>query len=114
MTNATDPPTLMAYLPMLHANETASVQTDSFGKRICIEVFEGVIQPWETTQWWGHHDLAVRSPNSTIQGQVNPSLVWNATELGLYTVVVVSREEGAQNTPVNLQISVGGILLNQE
>jgi hypothetical protein len=114
MTNATDPPTLMAYLPMLHSNETVSVQTDSFGKRICIEVFEGVIQPWETTQWWGHHDLAVRSPNSTIQGQVNPSLVWNATELGLYTVVVVSREEGAQNTPVNLQISVGGILLNQE
>jgi hypothetical protein len=113
MTNATDPPALMVYLPMLHASETVSMQADSFGKKICLEVYEGFIQPWETTQWWGHHDLVTRSPNSTIQGQVNPSLVWNATKSGLYTVVVVSREEGAQNTPVGLQISGGGNLLNQ-
>jgi Dolichyl-phosphate-mannose-protein mannosyltransferase len=113
MTNSTNPPTLMAYLPILHPNETVSVQTNSFGKEVCVEVFEGVIQPWETTHWWGNHQLVVRSPNSTILGRVNPSLVWNATESGLCTVVVVSREEGAQNTPVSLQISGGGNLLSQ-
>jgi hypothetical protein len=107
MTNATNPPTLMTYLPMLHANETVSVQTDSFGKEICLEIYEGVIQPWETTQWWGTHGLAARSPNSTIQGQINSSLVWNSTKSGLYTIVVVLREEYTQDTTVDLQISRG-------
>jgi hypothetical protein len=107
MTDATDPPTLMAYLPMLCANETVSVQTDSFGKEICVEIFEGVIQPWETTSWWGRHELAARSPNSTILGQVSPSLVWNATKSGLYTLVIVLREGYAQDTRVDLKISRG-------
>ena len=107
MTGATDPPTLMTYLPVLHANEKVTVQTDSFGKEICIEIFEGVIQPWETTSWWGRHELAVRSPNSTVQGQVNSSLVWNATKSGLYTLVIVLREGYAQDTRVDLKISRG-------
>jgi len=110
MTNATDPPSLMAYLPMLYANETVLVQTESFGKEICIEIFEGVIQPWETAGWWRRHELVVRSPNSTVYGQVNPSLVWNSTKSGLYTLIIVPRQAYAEVTEVDLQVSIGGAL----
>ena len=105
--NATVPPTLMAYLPMLRGNTTVLLQTNSFGKEICIEVFEGVIQPWETTEWWRRHELAIRSPNSTISGQVNPSLEWNARESGLYTLVIVPRERDWEVTRVDLKMSLG-------
>ena len=105
--NATVPPTLMAYLPMLPDNATVLVQTNSFGKKICIEIFEGVIQPWETTEWWRRHELAIRSPNSTINGQVNPSVKLNATQSGLYTLVIVPRERDYEATKVDLQVSMG-------
>lgn len=105
--NATVPPTLMVYLPMLRNNATVMLKTNSFGKKICLEVFEGVIQPWETTEWWRRHELAIRSPNSTISGQVDPSLVWNAGESGLYTLIIVPREKDWEITRVDLQVSIG-------
>ncbi len=108
ITYTTDPPTLMAYLPIFRSNETMTVQTDSFGKKICVEIFEGLIQPWEATGWWKNHGLATRTPNSTTIGQVNPSLTWNATKSGLYTMVIVLRDAYSENTIIDLQISKGG------
>jgi hypothetical protein len=96
----------MVYLPMLRDSATVLLKTNSFGKKICIEVFEGVIQPWETTEWWKRHPLAVRSPNS-IFGQVDPSLVFNARESGLYTLIIVPKEKDWEITKVDLQASIG-------
>jgi hypothetical protein len=98
----------MVYLPLLGENETFRVQTNSFGKAIRIELFEGVIQPWETTGWWEYRGVAVRSPDLTVYGQVNASLVWNIEKSGLYTLVIVLREKYAEDTKVDLKISVGG------
>lgn len=108
ITDATSPPTLMVYLPILGDDEKILVQTESFGKEICIELFEGVIQLWETTRWWAHRELAVRSPDSITYGQVNPSLVWDVEKSGLYTLVVVLRDYYTQDTKVDLKISIEG------
>jgi hypothetical protein len=108
MTSATFPPTLMVYLPILYDNETLMVQTDSFGKEISLEIFEGVIQPWETTEWWGQHALVARSPSLPTYGQVNPSLVWKTKESGLYTLVIMLRDGYVQDAKVDLRISLGG------
>lgn len=107
--NATVPPALMVYLPLLHDNETIAVQTNSFGKEIAIEIFEGVIQPWENTKWWMRHELAAKSPNSTNpdKGIVNPSLWLNATRNSLYTLVIVPKERDWEPTTINLQVSMG-------
>ena len=108
LTDTTSPPTLMVYLPILGDNEKILVQTNSYGKTICIEIFEGVVQPWETTQWWAHRELAVRSPDSISYGRLNPSLVWKFETTGLYTLVVVLRDEYVRDTKVDLQITIGG------
>jgi len=105
ITDTTFPPTLMVYLPILDKNETVLVQTNSFGKNISVELFEGVIHPWET-RWWGNHKQVVRSP--IINGQPNASLAWNVQESGLYTLVIVLNEDYTQDTRVDLQISMGG------
>jgi 4-amino-4-deoxy-L-arabinose transferase-like glycosyltransferase len=108
MTKKTSPPTMMVYLPILDKYDRVLVQTNSHGKEICVEVFEGVIEPSETTEWWKHRELAARSPNSIVAGEINPSLVWNVEKTGLYTIVVVLREDFAEDTKVELQISIGG------
>jgi hypothetical protein len=111
ITNSTSPPTLMAYLPILYANETVQVQTNSFGKEISVELVEGVIQPWETTQWWEHHTIVARSPSLPTYGQPDASLVWKTRkteEPGIYTVVIMLREGYTQDAEVNLRISIGG------
>jgi len=108
MTEKTSPPTIMVYLPILDKYDRVLVQTNSYGKEICVEVFEGVIEPSETTEWWKHRELAARSPNSIVAGEINPSLVWNVEKTGLYTIVVVLREDFAKDTKVELQISIGG------
>ncbi len=108
ITNATSPPTLMVYLPLLRDNNTLRVQTNSFGKSICIELFEGVIQPWETTRWWEYRRVAVRSPDLIVYGQFDASLVWHVEKSGLYTLVIVLREEYVEDTKVDLKISIGG------
>ena len=108
ITNLTFPPTLMVYLPILYGNETVLVQTDSFGKEISVEIFEGAIQPWETTEWWEHHAIVARSPSLPTYGQANPSLVWKTKESGLYTMVIMLRDGYIQDVEVDLQISIGG------
>jgi 4-amino-4-deoxy-L-arabinose transferase-like glycosyltransferase len=110
ITDLTNPPALIVYLPILYAKDIVSVRTSTFDKEMCIEVFEGVIQPWENTEWWGHRELAVRSPDSIVVGQNDPSLVWNVEKTGFYTVVLVLREGYVQDTRVDLQISIGGNL----
>jgi 4-amino-4-deoxy-L-arabinose transferase-like glycosyltransferase len=110
-TSSTFPPTLMVHLPILYNNETIKVQTNSFGKEISVEIFEGVIQPWETAQWWEHHEIVARSPSMPAYGQTNPHLVWktkNTEEPGLYTMVITLRDEYNQNVEADLQISIGG------
>ena len=108
ITSATSPPTLMVYLPVLDENETLLVETNSFEKFICAELFEGVIQPWETTSWWEYREVAVRSPDLTVYRQINASLVWNVEKSGLYTLVIVLREKYVEDIRVDLKISVGG------
>ena len=107
MTNTTLPPTLMVYLPFLHENETIQVQTNSFKKAIGLEIYKGIIQPWENTNWSQSHDLAAKTLGSIVQGQTNPSLVWKATKSGLYTLVIVLRDGYSEDTKVDLQISRG-------
>ncbi len=110
-TNMTVPPTLMVHLPLLRDQETVIVQSNSFGKKICIEVFDGVIQPWEDTEWWKRHELVVRSPNSATGGQTSPSARWDATKSGLYTLVIVPRERDWETTKVELQVSMGAVVI---
>lgn len=104
----TTPQSLMVYLPILGENQTVTVKTETFGKKVCIEIFEGIIQPWENTEWWKHRELAVRTPNSISYGQLNPSLTWKVERSGLYTLVIVLREEKVEDASVNLQVSIGG------
>ncbi len=111
MTSSTFPPTLIIYLPILYNNETITVLTDTFGKEISVEIFEGVIQPWETAHWWEHHEIVARSPSMPAYGQADPCIVWKTRkteEPGLYTMVVMLRDEYSQDVEVNLQISIGG------
>jgi hypothetical protein len=111
ITNATSPATLMVYLPMLYDNETVLVETDSFGKEISVELFEGIIQPWETAQWWEHHEIVARSPSLPTEGQTNPSIAWKTKKIkepGLYTMVIMLREEYVQDVELDLRISIGG------
>jgi 4-amino-4-deoxy-L-arabinose transferase-like glycosyltransferase len=111
ITNMTFPPALMVYLPILPDNETVLVQTDSLGKEISVEIVEGVIQPWETTQWWEHHVIVARSPSLPTYGQADPSLVWKTRKIeesGLYTIIIIPRDGYSQDWEVNMQISIGG------
>jgi 4-amino-4-deoxy-L-arabinose transferase-like glycosyltransferase len=106
ITNNTMPPTLTVYLPMLNASETLTVNATSNGQPIGIELYEGVIQPWETTNWWHNHNLATRSPAFTNSGLVDPSMVWETKHSGLYTVVIVLRDSYRGDATVALQINV--------
>jgi hypothetical protein len=108
ITNSTFPPTLMVYLPILYVNETVLVQTDSFGKEISVEIIEGVVQPWETSEWWEHHAIIARAPSLPTYGETNPTLVWKTKKSGLYTMVIMLKDEYLPDIEVDLQISMGG------
>jgi hypothetical protein len=108
ITDKTVPPTLMVYLPIVNESENLQFNTTSYGKQIGIELYDGVIQPSETTDWWLNHDLVMRSPESIVVGTINPSLVWETKQSGLYTLVIVLRQGyDAQNTKIDLQVTEG-------
>jgi len=106
-TNMTEPPTLMVYLPILSGNEKIEIQTNSHGKKISVEIFEGVIQPWETTKWWERHRMVARVPELPIWGIQNPTLIWKA-EPGVYTLAAVLWDEFSPDAKVDLSITIGG------
>ena len=111
ITSTTFPLTLMVYLPILYNNETVIVETNSSGREISIEIFEDIIQPWETAQWWEHHEIVARSPSMPVFGQTDPSLVWKTRkteEPGLYTIIIMLREKYNLDVDVDVQLSIGG------
>jgi hypothetical protein len=105
--NTTSPTTLAVYVPMWNYSKQIEVATNSYGKEICIEIFEGIIHPSETTNWWARHALVDRTPNSITRGEINPSIVFETEKSGLYTVVVIMRE-AYENPKVDVHITIRG------
>jgi 4-amino-4-deoxy-L-arabinose transferase-like glycosyltransferase len=102
--NLTQPPSIMILLPLLTGNETVIVEIKSqYG--ISIDVFEGIIQPWETTRWWERHRMVARTPELPTLGVQSPTLTWKA-EPGLYTLVVALHDEYNPSIKVNISVTI--------
>ncbi len=104
ITNITYPATSTVYLPMLKETGTISINATSNGQPICIELYQGVIQPSENMGWWLNHNLVIRSPDSVDSGQVNPFVVWHVNQSGSYTLVIVLRDAYREDAQVDLHI----------
>lgn len=102
--NSTQPPTIMVLLPPLVGNEVVQVEAKS-QYSISVEIFEGVIQPWETTKWWERHRMVVRSPELPTFGIRSPTLYWRAKP-GIYTLVVVLWDEYKSDAKAELSITI--------
>lgn len=107
ITNMTSPPTLMVYLPILGGGEKFTVQTDSYGKNISVEIFEGYIQPREVDKWWERHKMVARAPTLPTFGQEDPVLTWEA-KAGIYTLVIALWDEYEPDTKIDFSIAIGG------
>jgi len=106
LTRMTLPESLMFYLPIPNGTQSVSIQTSSYGKQIGIEIFDGIIQPGESTNWWARHEFVTRSPTSVVNGVLNPSIVWQPEKSGYYTVVVVLREYWKEDPRIELTVSI--------
>lgn len=102
----TAPYTAMVYVPLWNYTKQIEVSSNSYGKEVSIEIFEGIIHPSETTSWWARHELVTRTPDSITRGEINPSIVLKTEKSSVYTIVVVMRE-WHENAKIDLQISVG-------
>jgi ligand-binding SRPBCC domain-containing protein len=105
LTRTTRPESLMFYLPIPNGTQSVSIQTSSYGKQTGIEIYDGIIQPSESTNWWARHSFVTRSPASVIYGTLNPSINWQPEKSGYYTVVVVLREYWKENPRMELTVS---------
>lgn len=105
LTRTTLPESLMFYLPIPNGTESVSIYTDSYGKEVGIEIYEGIIQPSETTNWWTRHDFITRSPTSVVYGALNPSMIWQPEKPGYYTLVVVLREYWKDDPRMDIAVS---------
>jgi hypothetical protein len=104
--NSTVPPSLIVYLPILQRDQNLIVQINSYGRKMRVEVFEGIVQPWE------EGGLDLRKSHKVVADSYNkqdPSLCWKVTEPGLYTVVItLYGEPNPLSVQVDLQILIEG------
>jgi len=105
VSNGTKPSSLMVYLPMMRGNEKFMVSSNSHGKNISIEIFEGIIQPDEVTGWWERHRIVSKSPELPSFGMTNPTLSWKAKP-GIYTLVIVLWDEYEPDTKIDFSIAI--------
>ena len=81
------------------------VSSNSHGKNISIEIFEGIIQPDEVTGWWERHRIVSKSPELPSFGMTNPTLSWKAKP-GIYTLVIVLWDEYEPDTKIDFSIAI--------
>jgi hypothetical protein len=104
--NFTFPPSLIVYLPILQCNQKIMVQTNSYERKIRVQIFEGVVQLWEREglDLKKNHRLVIDSYK-----QQSPSLYWKVTKSGLYTLVItLYGEPNPSDVQVDLQIIIEG------
>jgi hypothetical protein len=82
------------------------VQTNSYERKIRVQIFEGVVQLWEREglDLKKNHRLVIDSYK-----QQSPSLYWKVTKSGLYTLVItLYGEPNPSDVQVDLQIIIEG------
>ena len=112
ITNTTNPPTLMVYLPLLKKGGKIMVETDSHSQNIRVELFEGIIQPWELSGWCERHIMVAGSPSLPIYGKENPSLICEIKG-GCYTLVIVLWDEYQMSASVDLTVVIAEVEQNE-
>lgn len=105
VSNGTKPSSIMVYLPIMGGSEKFMVSSNSHGKNISIEIFEGIIQPDEVTRWWERHRIVAKSPELPSFGMTNPTLSWEAKP-GIYTLVIVLWDEYEPDTKIDFSIAI--------
>jgi len=105
VSNGTKPSSLMVYPPIMRGGEKFMVNSNSHGKKISIEIFEGIIQPDEVTGWWERHRMIAKSPELPSFGMINPTLSWGAKP-GIYTLVIVLWDEYEPDTKIDFSIAI--------
>jgi hypothetical protein len=82
------------------------VQTNSYERKIRVQIFEGVVQLWE------REELDLKKNHRLIIGsckQQSPSLCWKVTKSCLYTLVItLYGEPNPSDVQVDLQIIIEG------
>jgi 4-amino-4-deoxy-L-arabinose transferase-like glycosyltransferase len=107
ITDMTEPPTLMIYLPILDKGERIFIATESYGQNVSIEVFQGIIQPWETSGWGEEHRMVAEYPITHGSGGENLVAVWQVEKAGIYTLVVLSCAEYLASSRIDMTIMRG-------
>jgi len=105
VSNGTKPSSLIVYMPIMKGSEKFMVSSNSHGKNISIEIFEGIIQPDEVTRWLQMHTIVAKSPELPSFGMTNPTLSWEAKP-GIYTLVIVLWDEYEPDTKIDFSIAI--------
>ena len=108
-TNQTSPPTLTIYLPLLEGGERLSIWAESHGAKVSLEIFEGVVYPWERTGWWLNHSMLARDPELPVMGGEDPSIVgWKApADVNFVTAMAVLWDEYTGDERLDLTLEIG-------
>ncbi|RLF14204.1 MAG: hypothetical protein DRJ97_06690, partial [Thermoprotei archaeon] len=106
----TAPPALFVYLPLMEGGERVSAWVRSYGLNASLEIFEGVIQPWEA-KWWLAHTMLARDPELPVMGKRDPSIVgWRVPfKAKFLTLVVVLWDPLNGEEDLDLVVEVGDV-----
>lgn len=89
ISNETTPNALFIYTNFIKANKTIHVDVSSNRKEVSIEIFNGIIQLDEYTNWWTKHEMIYRIPEKPFHGLYNPKLILNINKDGFYTIAII-------------------------
>ncbi|MGI0090244.1 MAG: ArnT family glycosyltransferase [Nitrososphaerales archaeon] len=101
MASSTTPESVMIYLPILDPKDIVSIKANTFSYNCSIDIFGGYIPLDENTSWWVDHETVAFST-----GEVNPSLVWNVSHAGVFTVVIMNWDKQITIRNLNIQVSL--------
>lgn len=103
--NATTPKSAMVYLPLLNPGDTVLISTHTQIYNCSVELFAGYVSLNQTTGWWlNHQGVARYPPLSLAYGVESPSLQWQASQAGVYTLVIVWWDTSLE-TSINANVS---------
>lgn len=78
---------------------------------ISVELFQGWIPLNETTGWWKHYKMIIRSPSLTLRlGEISPAFRWHINKCGRFTLKVVGWSTSSVNSTVNLLLAAVSVL----
>jgi hypothetical protein len=97
-------PLMKALYVQVNEPSILSINSTTFNKKICLEIFNGLVPNNSVINWSEQYEMVKWQPNFNDSGEVNPSIQNMFLPYGKYSILVIYKDNYTEQANISLEV----------